>query len=285
LYGVWVLRIIFLLAVLLIVLGVVGAFVAYFILTPTTTLSPGTTSTPTTTSVSPGQPRVSNITSEGFVIVEDSEVCWRVRIYGEVDLRNITTINGVTGHWFGRINVTHPAGNEILLFEVGDYVNVFTQFSYLSGSKVLDACVLYWTWEGEIWPEGTYEVILWLYHSPGIYTTLFEKTFNLKMNFEVNITPTTWDQWNETLKLTIKNTGDVPLFVGAGDIYLVSNPDVLIGWWGGQGYEVILPKQTKELAEPVLIRSDYVEYLSGKTATVRITILTTNITINVSFPA
>jgi len=73
--------------------------------------------------------------------------------------------------------------------------------------------------------------------------------------------------------------------VGAGDIYLVSNPDVLIGWWGGQGYEVILPKQTKELAEPVLIRSDYVEYLSGKTATVRITILTTNITINVSFPA
>lgn len=114
---------------------------------------------------------------------------------------------------------------------------------------------------------------------------LVEKTFNLKMNFEVNITPTTWDQWNETLKLTIKNTGDVPLFVGAGDIYLVSNPDVLIGWWGGQGYEVILPKQTKELAEPVLIRSDYVEYLSGKTATVRITILTTNITINVSFPA
>ena len=48
---------VFLFAVLLIVLGVVGAFTAYFILAPTTTPSSGvasTTSAPTTTSASSG---------------------------------------------------------------------------------------------------------------------------------------------------------------------------------------------------------------------------------------
>lgn len=286
-YGVWVLKTIFLLVILLVVLGVVGVFTAFFFLGPATTLSPGVTSTtpaPTTSPVSSVGPEVSDVVSEGFVIVEGDEVCWRIRVFGEADLRNITTINGVTGVWFGRINVTHPGGKEVLLYEPGDYVDVFTQFFRLTGSKVLDACVPFWTREEEIWPEGTYEVVVWLYHSPGIYVILFEKTFNFKMSFEASITPTTLNQWNETLKLTIKNTGDIPIFVRAGDIYLASNPDVLIGWWGGLGYDVVLPGQTKELPEPITIRTDYIEYLKGKTATVKITILTTNITTNISFP-
>lgn len=278
---------VFLFAVLLIVLGVVGAFTAYFILAPTTTPSSGvasTTSAPTTTSASSGGLRVDDVVSEGFVVVEGGEVCWRIEVFGEVDLRNVTTVNGVTGFWFGHVSVTHPKGKEVLLFEPGDYVNVFTTFTHLAGSKILDACVYNWTREEEIWPEGTYEVVVWLHHSLETRATLFKKTFNYRVSLEANVTPTTWSRWNETLKISIKNTGDLPIYVGNGDIYLANNPDTLIGWWGGRGYDAVLPGQTKQLNEPVTIKPDYTEYLKGKTATIKITILTTNVTINVSFP-
>jgi len=280
-----------LLVALLVILGVVGGAIAYFTFPKTTTQSPISTPAPTTATPSPTQPRISNVTSSGFVLVEDEEVCWRIRIYGEVDLRDRVTVNGTYGTWFGRINVTHPRGKEVLLHEPGNYVDVLVQFSYLSGIKVLDACVPYWTWGESPWPEGTYKVTVWLYHSPGIYVTLLKKSFNFTMSLKASISPTTWRQWNETLRITIENTGDVPIYIGGGDILLAENPEIIIGWWQQiPPTAIVLPGQAKELVGSILIRDEFVENLRGRTVTVKIAlgVLTPprecSIVTNVKFP-
>jgi hypothetical protein len=256
--------------IIVIVLGLVGGALVYFMFSTTNTLSPRTSPTPTVTTTSPTQPKVSDVISGGFVVVGDDEVCWRIKIYGEVDLRDKVTVNGIYGVWFGRINVTHPGREEVLLYEPGNYADVLTQFFYLSGTKVLDACVHYWTWDESPWPEGIYRVVVWLYHSPGIYVTLFEKSFNFTMNLKASVSPTTWRRWNETLRLTIANTGSVPIYIMGGSIYLEENPNLVIGWWQQTPpTDIVLPGQTKELVGPALVRDEFVENLRGRVATVK----------------
>lgn len=275
---------------LLVVLGVVGGIIAYFSFLTIPAPSPSTTTTFTTT---PSQPRITDITSEGFIIL-DEETYWRIKIYGEVDLRNYTTINGVYGHWFGRISVVHPANKEVLLFRPSNYVDVFTSFRYLSGVMVLDACVYGWSWSESPWPEGTYEIIVWLKGPYENHTVLFKKSFNLSMNLEVSMTPTTWRSWNETLEFVITNRGDVPLIVEGGSISILRDSGIpdLIGWWEQRPpVEIIMPGQTRELVGPILIREEYKEELRGRTATVKITLNIVSapreysVTENVRFPS
>lgn len=281
------------LAGLLLVLGVVGGVIAYFSLSTTPAPNPSTTTTPTTTPVSSSQPRITDITSEGFVVI-DEEIYWRIKIYGEVDLRNYTVINGVYGHWVGRIDVVHPGGKEVLLFKPSNYVDVVTWFGYLSGVMVLDAWVYGWSWSESPWPEGTYELIVWLKGPYENRTTLFKKSFNLSMNLEASMTPTAWKSWNETLKFVIMNKGDVPLIVEGASISLVRDSGILdlIGWWEQKpSVEIIMPGQTKELVGPILIREEYKEGLRGRTATVKITLGIVSApreystTANVTFPS
>ncbi|MEM3142043.1 MAG: hypothetical protein QW656_02350 [Zestosphaera sp.] len=264
-------RVVLLLAVLLVVLGVVGGSIAYFMFIETP-ISSSATTTPTTTPISSGQLKITDITSEGFVVVGE-EIYWRIKIYGDIDLRNYTVINGVYGYWVGKINVTHPKGMEILLHEPPNYVDVVTQFSYLSGVRVLDACVYSWSWTESPWPEGTYEVIVWLKGPYENRTVLFKKSFNFSMSLEASVTPTTWESWNETLRFTIRNEGDVPIIVEGADIILVGDSGIpyVIGWWEQTPpTETIMPGETRVLVGPALIRDDYKEELKGKTATVKI---------------
>jgi len=72
--------------IIVIVLGLVGGALVYFMFSTTNTLSPRTSPAPTVTTTSPTQPKVSDVISGGFVVVGDDEVCWRIKIYGEVNL-------------------------------------------------------------------------------------------------------------------------------------------------------------------------------------------------------
>lgn len=276
-------------ATLLVVLGVAGGFILYFTFLAAPTPSSATTTAPTTTPVSSSQPKIDDVVSEGFVIV-DNEIFWRIKIYGEVDLRNSTVINGVYGYWVGFINVTHPEGKRVLLHEPPNYVDVVTQFSYLSGVKVLDACV--YGWSGTPWPEGIYEIVVWLRGPYENRTVLFKKSFNFSVSLKASVTPTIWRSWNETLRFTIINEGSVPIIVeGAGIVRDSGTPEV-IGWWEQRpSVEVIMPGQVKELAGPVIIRDDYKEELRGKTATIKFVlgVMSTpreySITVDVTFPS
>ncbi len=230
--------------------------------------APTTTSTtrpvtPTTTSPGLAQPRITDVVPEGFVLV-GGEIYWRIKIYGEVDLRNYTTISGVYGSWFGRINVILPSGEGARLHEPPDYTNIVTQFSYLRGVKVLDVYIPT-SWYENPCLEGVYRVTVWLKGPYENRTTLFDKNFTYRMDLKATISPTTWTSWNENLKLVIANTGEVPLIItGVG----IERNGTVIGWVLVPPEEIVMPGESKELAAQAQILDNFREELKGKSVVV-----------------
>lgn len=250
-------------AVFLIIL-VVAAGITYYLTTPTTT----TTQTPITSTTTPttsdhAQPRITDVTPEGFVFV-DGEIYWRFEVSGEVDLRDKVTINGVYGWWFGVIDVTLPNGERTNVFVPPNYVDILTMFQSLSGSEVFDAYVLdVDAWWEKSFLDGTYRVVVWLKGPYENKSVLFDKSFDYRMDCNISVTPTVWASWNESLEIAITNTGDVPLVLqGVGIV------------WSGTGSvagdvsisrEVIMPGESKEIVAPVYIFEDFRAYFKGKT--------------------
>lgn len=302
-----------LVAVFLIILGVVAG-VAYYLITPTTmttqtsitsatlsTPTPTTISTtasttsippttPTTTPTSYIQPRITDVTSEGFVYVEEErEIYWRFKISGEVDLRDKIEINGIYGWWFGRINVTLPNEEDTRVHEPPDYTNIVTSFRYLSGSKIFDAYVLdVDAWWEKSFLDGTYRIVVWLKGPYENRSVLLDKNFVFRMAFNASITPTAWTSWDENLRLTITNTGDVPLFLQGVGIERSGTGTVI-----GQVLtpeEIIMSGETREIVAPVQIFGDFKEEFKGKNITLDFLLSFAGarqiykVTLNVRFP-
>lgn len=253
-----------LLAVVLLIVGIAVAL-AYYLAPPISPVVPCTTpsTAPTATTVHP-RPSVSGVSPLGFVLV-DREVYWRFKVSGEIDLREKVEINGTYGSWLARINVTLPNGRVTDLYNPSDYVNILGSFSYLSGSRVLDAFVLdVDAWWEESFLDGEYRVVVWLRGPYGNKTVLFDKTFTYAMKFGISVSKTKWSSWDESLKLSIANTGDVPLLLRGIGIEL-SNTGTVIGWIHAP--EVcVWPGESREVEARVEILEDYRALLRGRTA-------------------
>lgn len=239
--------------------------------TPTATISTTTPvkPTPTTTQTTPPtgstKPTITDVVSEGFVVV-DGEVYWRVKVLGMADLRDKIEINGVYAFWFGRFKVTLPDGREqTRLFIPGDYVNIIRDFRYLQDEMTLDIYIPT-NWYENPCLEGTYRFVVWLQGPYENRSLLFNKSFVYKMDLKANVFHTEWRSWNENLRLAITNTGDVPLVLqGVG--MERSGTGTVIGWILTPE-EIIMPGETREITAPVQMREDFKEEFKGKTITV-----------------
>ncbi len=220
----------------------------------------------TTTSQSMQSPRISNVEIAGY-LYSDEELYMRLKISGEVDLRNRLNINGVYGWWFGRITVSLPDGSQGEIMDAENHENFFTQFTYLPGSITVDV-YLPWTWYEEHSLEGFYNVTVWLQGPYEKRVVLFEKSFNLKMMLKAFVTPTTWRSWEENVSITITNTGNVPLILrGVG--MEASGTGTVIGWLYAPTIEeriiVVMPGETRKWTGTPTMASNFKEELSGKT--------------------
>lgn len=255
-----------LLSVLLLIV-VMAAGLAYYLATPISPVTPSSTpsTTPTTTAIGYPQLKVSEVSPVSFVYV-DRMVYWRFKVSGEIDLREKVEINGVYGWWFAIINVTLPNGKITDLYNPSDYVNILRSFNHLSGSWVLDAYVLdVDAWWEKSFLDGEYRVVVWLKGPYGNRSILFDKTFTHRMNYSISITPTKWSSWDEKLRISIVNTGDVPLILQSIGIEL-SNTGTVIGWIHTP--EVLIePGDSREVEARTEILEDYRAWLKGKTAT------------------
>lgn len=256
--------------------------------TTTTTLSTHTATVSPTSTAAPVQPRVTDIVSEGFVFVDD-ELYWRIKILGEVDLRDKIEINGVYSFWFGRFNITLPDGSpQDRIYKPGNYEEIVSQFIYLPGTMTLDIYIPTEWWE-KICLEGVYRVVVWLKGPYNNYTVLFDKSFTFKMALNASITPNRWPSWSGPLKLEIDNTGDVPLILNGVGIELTGT-ETVIGWLAPTLRETVMPGESKTLEAQVQILSDFMEELRGKTRTVDFVLNIVGaprryaITIDVEFP-
>ncbi len=299
-----------LVVVFLIILGVVAG-IAYYLTTPTitttqTSITSATLSTPTpttkpttapntsippttpTTSTSYIQPRITDVTSEGFVHV-DGEIYWRFKISGEVDLRDKIEINGIYSWWFGRINVTLPNGEHAYIFKPPDYTNIVTSLRYLSGSEIFDAYVLdVEAWWEKSFLDGTYRIVIWLQGPYENKSVLFDKSFVFRMAFNTSITPTVWTSWDENLSLTITNVGDVPLILQSVGIER-SGTGTVVGWVSTPK-EIVMPGESRKITAPVQILEHFREEFKGKNIDLDFLVSfvgapdTYRITLNVRFP-
>ncbi|MEM0014336.1 MAG: hypothetical protein QXX81_02080 [Zestosphaera sp.] len=240
--------------------------------TPTATISTTTTPvkpTPTTTQATQPsgltKPIITDVVPMGFVLV-DGEVYWRVKVLGTVDLRDKIEINGVYAFWFGRFKVTLPDGREqTRLFMPGDYVNIVRDFRYIREEMTLDVYIPT-NWYENPCLEGTYRFVVWLQGPYENRSLLFDKSFVYKMNLKANISPTELRSWSENLKLSLTNTGDVPLILQGVGIERTGTGTVV--GWVLVPEEIIMPNESKELTAPVQILNDFREEFKGKTITV-----------------
>lgn len=199
------------LALTAVILIGVAALAYYLALKPS---PPSATSTTTTTT--PLQPKlqVSSVVFDKWVITEDREVCWRFNITGEVDLRREVEVNGVYAYWIGRIVVTLPNGDRAMVFQPPDYTTDVSQFSLLTGTRTLDACVLdldAW-WERSPL-EGTYRVTILLVGPYENRTVLFDGNFTHEAGIQAYVSPSIWESWSQSLTIHVSNQGTVPLIL------------------------------------------------------------------------
>ncbi|MEM4788840.1 MAG: hypothetical protein QXM55_04885 [Ignisphaera sp.] len=250
--------------------------------TQTTTVSPSSPLPPT-------QPIITDIISEGFVFV-DEDLYWRIKILGEADLRNKIEINGVYSHWFGRLNVTLPNGDtQDRIHIVGNYVDIVSQFTYLSKEMTLDIYIPTKWWE-KICLEGIYSVVVWLKGPYNNYTILFSKNFTHIFSFNAIFKPTKWSTWNETIEIEVNNTGDIPLIISGGG-FVLSGTDTVIGWWNQPSEIIVMPGEFKVIRGSIDILSSFREEFKGKTKTIDIYIdvigapMRYTITTSIEFPS
>lgn len=232
---------------------------------PSPTATTTTPPPPTTTPIRP-TPRITNFTFVEWVI-NDREVCWRFRVSGEVDLRDRIEINGVYGNWIGRFRVTLPNGKNALIFEPPNYSVDVSQFSYLSGSRTLDACVLdLGDWWSKSLLEGTYTASVVLYGPYENRSVLFNRNYTYTANLNISIAPTVWNSWNQSILVQIVNTGDIPLILqGIGIEH--SGTGTGIGF-AQISEEVIMPGKSKNVTAIVQTFEYTKESFKGKSASV-----------------
>ncbi|MGB9675160.1 MAG: hypothetical protein ACPLYW_00980 [Candidatus Nanoarchaeia archaeon] len=255
-----------LLVLLAVLLIAVGSITFYFLVGPKVKeQAPSTSTTPKPTTPKPAL-YVFNVEIDKF-LYEDGELYMRLKISGEVDLKeriNISGISGVHDYWFGRIDVTLPDGSEGKLFESENHTNIFTTFLQIPGTMFVDVNLpLEWYEKHPL--EGLYNVTVWLAGPYENRTVIFEKTFNLKMALNATVSPTTWQSWEENVTTTVTNTGDLPLVFH--DVSMITDAGRVIGWIC-QSCEriVIMPGETKQLVgTPTMAGEDIKEELAGKT--------------------
>ncbi|MDM7276015.1 MAG: hypothetical protein P3X22_007895 [Thermoprotei archaeon] len=250
-----------LVAVLLIIMIVAG--IAYYLAVTQAPVTPTTTAPP-----SRYQPRITDITSLGFLVIDD-EIYWRFNITGDVDLRDMIEINGVHGHWFGLLKVILPNGEHADIFEPPNYTDIAGRgILYLSGSKLFDALAFrIGAWWEKKWLDGAYKVEFWLLGPYENKTMLFSKSFNFRMAFNISIAPTVWTSWSENLKITIANVGDVPIVFENLGITLSGTGTTIGHSSPTYSPHIIMPGETKEIIVPIEILESYREALKGKEAT------------------
>lgn len=256
--------------------------------TTTTTPSTHTVTVSPTSPAGPIQPRITDIVPEGFVFVDD-ELYWRIKIFGEADLRNKIEINGVYSFWFGRFNITLPDGSlQDRIHEPGNYVDIVSNFRYIPGVMTLDIYIPTKWWE-TICLEGVYRVVVWLKGPYNNYTVLYSKNFTYRFSPSISFKPTRWSSWNEAIEFKVDNRGDIPLIIHGGD-FVLSGTDTVIGWWALPSETIVMPGESRVLKASIEILSDFREWLRGKTRAVDINIEITGaprrytITTDIEFP-
>jgi parallel beta-helix repeat protein len=200
-------------------------------------------------------------------LYEDEGLYMRLKIRGEVDVRDRVEINGVYGWWFGRVTVVLPDGSQAQLLQPEDHTSFFTQFLQIPGTLIVDIS-LPWDWYEHHCLEGAYNVTIWLKGPYENYAVLYKKVFNLKMALTAAASPTTWKSWDENVTITVANRGDIPLIVrGVG--MEISRTGTVIGWIYTPTLEqrilVVMPGETKTWIGTPTIAGDFKENLSGKT--------------------
>lgn len=243
----------------LVVLAVAAGSAAFYLLAG---IKGGPGAPPSTTS----RLYVSNVEIDGFLF-EEEELYMRLKISGEVDVRDRVEINGVYGWWFGRINVTLPDGTPARLFPPEDHTSILTQFRQISGTLTVDVN-LPWEWYERHCLEGVYKVAVWLKGPYENRTVLYEKAFNLKMALTATVSPTIWRSWEENVTITVSNKGDIPLILqGVG--MEISGTGTVIGWIFAptpkQRILVVMPGETKTWTGLPTVIGDFKKNLSGKT--------------------
>lgn len=246
--------------VVIVVLAVAAGSAAFYFFTGIKGGGPG--APPSTTS----SPYVSNVEIDKY-LYEEEELYMRLKISGEVDVRDRVEINGVYDWWFGRINVTLPDGTQAELFLPEDHTSLLTQFRQISGTLTVDV-YLPWEWYEQHCLEGAYRVTVWLNGPYENRTVLYEKVFNLKMALTATVSPTSWKSWEENVTITVSNTGDIPLILRCVGME-ISGTGTVIGWiyapTPGHGILVVMPGETKTWTGLPTMAGDFKENLSGKT--------------------
>lgn len=275
----------------LLILAGIAVGLAYYLSAPISPVAPSPTppTAPATTTTGHPQPRVFGVSPLGFVYV-GREVYWRLNVSGEIDLREKVEIDGTYGSWFAVINVTLPNGRVTDLFSPSDYASILGSFSYLSGSRVLDAFVLDAdAWWEESFIDGEYRVVVWLRGPYGSKAVLFDKTFAYAANFSISVAQTRWSSWDERFRISIANTGDVPLLLQGIGMEL-SNTGTVIGWMHAP--EVLIePGGSREVEARAEVLEDYRALLKGKTASLDLRIVFAGVrqpsraTLSVEFPS
>jgi len=210
-------------------------------------------------------PYISNITIMGFH-VKDGELYMRLRVYGYVYLRDKVSINGVYDFWFGVLKVILPYGEEALLYDPGNYVDVVMNVNEIYGSRDFDAELPLSGDKPGL--DGLYNITFYLKGPYDNVSILYQKTVNLTILFKISISPTNISTWNETMRVTINNTGDLPVILdGVGLAYPI--PNGTIGVIEPLNYSdpglIVMPGESSTWIGRLNIDSDMRIYVAGKT--------------------
>ncbi|MGP3667024.1 MAG: hypothetical protein ACKD6N_07570 [Candidatus Bathyarchaeota archaeon] len=211
-------------------------------------------------------PYVSNVVISRFVYTDEG-LYMRLKIYGEADLREPMTINGVHGFWFGRVSVRLPDGRQAQLLEPEDHTKFFTHFNRIPGELAVDV-YLPTIWHENPCLEGIYNVTVFLKGPYENITVLFHRDFNLKMALNATVSPNTWKSWEQNITIRITNTGNVPVILqGVG--MEMSQTGTVIGWVYASTPEdrimVIMPGESVTWIGTPTMAGNFREELAGKT--------------------
>jgi len=208
---------------------------------------------------------VSNISIVRFNII-DSDLYMRIRVYGYLNLHDKVTVNNVYGFWFGFLRVTLPYGEDTLIYDPGNYVDVVKQILEVNGTRDFD---VYLPLRGDK-PglDGVYNISFYLIGPYGNVSVLYQKQFNLTASSRIAIYPVNMSSWDETVNITITNTGDLPLFFSGAGLIMPETRNSL-GGFEPINYTnaeiIVMPGETGSWIGKLYVFRDLRYLVAGKT--------------------
>jgi len=215
-------------------------------------------------STSPPSLYVSNAEINKF-LYEDEDLYMRLKISGEVDLREPVNINGVYGQWIGYIDMRFPDGSRAKLLKPENHEDLAAQFLQIPGKLIVDVYIPT-QWYNTHYLEGSYNITIWLQGPYNNRTILYMKIFSLRMALTTTISPATWRIWGENITITITNIGDLPLIL-RGVAMEIPGTETVIGLINSNSSKpiIIMRGETKQWIGTPTIFSEFKEELAGKT--------------------